>query len=388
MASRGVSVLALFFALLASLLVAVLVYAVVHWLMSTSRRSDPPTRGRAPATFSAESGFVLLLVGAGAALTLLPDYLYVLDNFQTRMNTIFKFYYQAWAMWGIASAYAVYSILGEWAANTNARFPTPLAILRWAARAVFAAVVLVALAANEFAKGLLIALPLIVVYVVIERVVSFAITIFETDEPVKVGPLAVQQIFAAATTILVAAGLVYPAAGVLTETSYFRGIARVELDAIGREVVSITHPALDGTSTMFSLPDDEAAIACLSAYETGDDAVLVEAVGAQYSQYTRAATLSGISNVLGWEGHESQWRGRTYGRIAGSRSADIAQLYSVLDMTMAQPVIDRYGIDYIFVGTLERRNFGVTGGLDKFEQLPAICQYGDSVVYLTNREGE
>ena len=59
-----------------------------------------------------ESGFVLLLILAGMALTLFPEFLYLRDLFGYRINTIFKFYYQAWLMWSVAAAYAL-ATLGE-----------------------------------------------------------------------------------------------------------------------------------------------------------------------------------------------------------------------------------------------------------------------------------
>ena len=65
------------------------------------------------APYAASTGFALLLVGAGALLALFPDYLYLRDNFATRINTVFKFYYQAWLVWSIASAYAAYTILAD-----------------------------------------------------------------------------------------------------------------------------------------------------------------------------------------------------------------------------------------------------------------------------------
>jgi len=61
--------------------------------------------------YAVPTGFALLLVGAGAVLALLPDFLYLRDNFGVRINTVFKFYYQVWLLWAIASAYAAYTIL-------------------------------------------------------------------------------------------------------------------------------------------------------------------------------------------------------------------------------------------------------------------------------------
>lgn len=71
------------------------------------------------APYAAPTGFVLLLVGAGAVLALLPDYVYLRDIFGVRINTVFKFYYQVWLLWGVASAYAAYTILAdvEWHAR-------------------------------------------------------------------------------------------------------------------------------------------------------------------------------------------------------------------------------------------------------------------------------
>lgn len=64
-------------------------------------------------TYSPSAAFALLLVGAGILLTLIPEFVYLRDFFGTRMNTVFKLYYQAWVMFSIAGAYAVYSMFAE-----------------------------------------------------------------------------------------------------------------------------------------------------------------------------------------------------------------------------------------------------------------------------------
>lgn len=53
------------------------------------------------------SSFVLLMIALGALLIIGPDFLYLRDNFGTRINTIFKFYYQAWIVLSLAAAYGV-----------------------------------------------------------------------------------------------------------------------------------------------------------------------------------------------------------------------------------------------------------------------------------------
>jgi len=72
-------------------------------------------------------------------------------------------------------------------------------------------------------------------------------------------------------------------------------------------------------------PDDMAGIRWLRDAPPG---VVVEAVGSSYSEYGRVATLSGQPNVLGWPGHESQWRGGS--AEMGSRQPDIELIYAAV----------------------------------------------------------
>jgi YYY domain-containing protein len=57
------------------------------------------------------SSFILLLIALGALLILGPDFLYLRDQFGYRINTVFKFYYQAWILLSLASAYGAAVLL-------------------------------------------------------------------------------------------------------------------------------------------------------------------------------------------------------------------------------------------------------------------------------------
>jgi hypothetical protein len=51
--------------------------------------------------------FAVTMIGLALILTLVPEFVYLRDMFGTRMNTVFKFYYQAWLLLALASAYGV-----------------------------------------------------------------------------------------------------------------------------------------------------------------------------------------------------------------------------------------------------------------------------------------
>ena len=100
--STGITTLALLVGL------AVVVARLFPRVPRLHELEDAPDTARNVVTYSPATGFALLLAAAGMVLTLTPEFIYLRDNFGVRINTIFKFYYQAWLMFGVAAAYAVY----------------------------------------------------------------------------------------------------------------------------------------------------------------------------------------------------------------------------------------------------------------------------------------
>ena len=62
----------------------------------------------------AATTFALILVFAGLLATLGPELFRIVDVFGNRMNTVFKFYYQAWILLAAASAFGVYYLVSGW----------------------------------------------------------------------------------------------------------------------------------------------------------------------------------------------------------------------------------------------------------------------------------
>jgi uncharacterized membrane protein len=89
--------------------------------------------------------------------------------------------------------------------------------------------------------------------------------------------------------------------------------------------------------------------------------------------------------LLGWGGHEDQWRG-SYDEPA-RREPDIDLLYNGLDPQTTLTLLDKYDITYVYVGSLERQKYN-PNGLAKFENLMDVAfSQGQVVIYQRSATG-
>jgi len=91
-----------------------------------SREAETDLQGT---SHSQSSLFIVLLLSVGALLILGPDFLYLRDNFGYRINTVFKFYYQAWILLSLAAAFAVAVILSEVRGFASALYITVIVLV-------------------------------------------------------------------------------------------------------------------------------------------------------------------------------------------------------------------------------------------------------------------
>lgn len=252
---------------------------------SQKRGRDGDTSAEGVGWIANPAHFVSLLIAAGAVLTLAVEFFYLRDHFGTRMNTVFKFYFQAWTMWGVAAAYALARILIQGP--------------RWAAW------------------------------------VSAA---------------------------LVALGLIYPALAIPTRAREYGG-----------------PPTLDGAAHLRAFyGPDMAAIDWLNEHVEGTP-VILEAPGDRYRAYIyegRVSAFTGLPTLLGWGGHEHQWRGN-YDEPA-RREPDIQTLYTTTDTDQALTLLKRYGIQYVYVGLLEQSRYP-PDGLAKFARIGQVVYDAEGV---------
>jgi uncharacterized membrane protein len=234
------------------------------------------------------------LFGLGFLLIALVEVFYLRDVFDSRLNTLFKIYYQVWILFGLSSAVAIFVLVR--------RLVRPVARVATAATVATAVVILLAypaLASWQWARDW-----------------SWA-----------------------------------------TEGAEWRGLDGL---AFARE----------------RYPDEAAAIDWLAANAAPGD-VIVEAPGCSYQPVgdlptNRISAYTGIPAVIGWPGHEQQWRGgqpALIGAIA-PRQADVAVIYG----DPGSPLADRYGVRWMIDGIYERGDGA--GGCDSTGPYPGMADPG------------
>ena len=121
--------------------------------------------------------------------------------------------------------------------------------------------------------------------------------------------------------------------------------------------------SLDGTAYMSADPvnqGDAQASRGSMPHVTGDT-VIVE--GAQYDEYThngRVSAFTGLPTLMGWGGHELQWRynwlqqpGRA--DTIGQRLNAVAKIYTDTNDQQVLALLHQYSVRYVYVGAAERQ---------------------------------
>lgn len=289
-----------------------------------------------------DRNFALLLTAVAALIGLVIEVVFLKDNFQMRMNTLFKFYFQIWTLWAVVAAYGLWQVLDRAFTPHASQVTTATGRTR----------IIVADGPPRSIQG-------------------------------AAGALAVVAL------LLVASGLLYPFYGAQSRQGLGNGPLK----------------GLDGTAWVGGeQPADLEAIGWLNAHAQAGDRVL-EAGGDEYGRPGRVSAYTGIPTLVAWDNsHEALWRtGQPALRQEiNARRAAVNAIYQGVDPAGGQPltatrlldVLHQYGVTYVFAGAVERSKAGwapqaanqamtaYAEGL--FQQaLPAVfhATAGDTVIY-------
>ncbi len=139
------------------------------------------------------------------------------------------------------------------------------------------------------------------------------------------------------------------------------------------------NPTLDGLAFINRDADGEYDAVEYLRSNADRDATVLEAVGGDYTPFGRISASTGVPTVLGWPGHEVQWRGGADPQ--GSREQDVATIYQTNDIDAAKTLLTKYGVDYVYIGPREREKYS-TDGIGKFSEfMKLVFDEGGVLLY-------
>ena len=221
--------------------------------------------------------FSLLMLAAAFFLLSGAELFRLADFFGNRMNTVFKVYYQAWLLLGIAGSYGIYLLCAR---RAGVRHIGRVLQWTWA--------------------------PVLLVLALVGSYYTVGATLDRT--------------------------------GLLRESHSFQDNTLNGLDYIRTQ----------------SRPEYEAILWLRDEALPGN---IVEAVGNDYSEYGRVSAATGQPALLGWKGHEHQWRGST--EPFEGREEDIATIYQSDSPQIVRRLLAGYDVRYVYMGHRERATYGI-----------------------------
>jgi YYY domain-containing protein len=134
-----------------------------------------------------------------------------------------------------------------------------------------------------------------------------------------------------------------------------------------RTYFGLNRGTLDGVAYVNMIaPGDYEAIKWINENIKGQP-VMLEAPGGAYQFTSHISAMTGLPTVVGWVTHEVLWH-NSWDVITG-RPPGADTIYQTTDEGEATPLIEKYNIEYIYVGYIEKQKYG-PAGLAKFASHP------------------
>lgn len=172
------------------------------------------------------------------------------------------------------------------------------------------------------------------------------------------------KVFAITSVVLILAGITYPVFATYSRSGGFEG-----------------EPALDGAKFLEQRYVNEYnAIQWLN--NLSGTPVVLQSPGYAYKMNTHVTAFTGLPAVIGWAGHEMNWRNRA--ETISERWSEVNAVYTSDDLDEVNGILDKYNVDYIYVGGVEEERYGGHDVRELFEDNPGRFElmYFNSNVHI------
>jgi len=139
-------------------------------------------------------------------------------------------------------------------------------------------------------------------------------------------------------------------------------------------------PELDGAAYVIKEhPQDYQAI--LWFRNLTGQLVVLQVPGELYEWNTAVTTFTGLPTVIGWAGHELNWRFPKRSEI-DSRWSDAGIIYTSGDIQEIEALLKKYNVSYVYFGETEAKRYGSPGLFEEHNDIfEKVFEYGDIAVY-------
>jgi uncharacterized membrane protein len=281
---------------------------------------------------------VLLMLILALLLVVGCEFIYIRDVFENRMNTIFKFYYQVWVLLGIVGAWTAAQV-----GRAYLHRPMPAAL--WLIPAV-----LLLLGAFVYPFQAIDNAIQARTSVAVHRLAEGAVQCAGNqggEQPMRDRLFTGDQEWRQNGRGKAKRTFVEQAEALGLNVEAFRACLATQKDPHEWSLDGLTHMKQN-------YPNDYAGVQWL--WENAEpDAVVLEAVGPEWGYHGRISAATGRPTLLGWDGHELQWRGghpQALAEIDPRRNA-ANLIYQTTNVEEARGLLKAYEVDYVFLGALE-----------------------------------
>jgi len=155
--------------------------------------------------------------------------------------------------------------------------------------------------------------------------------------------------FALISIVLIFAALTYPVLATISRSGNFEG-----------------HPTLDGSAYLTAqYPDEFEAVKWLN--NLSEAPVVLQSPGQLYQLNSHVTAFTGLPTVIGWGGHEKNWRNNK--QPIDERWNEAGKVYTSNNIDTVNEILEQYHVDYVYVGGIEMERYGYDA-LKIFEDNP------------------
>ncbi|MCR5107351.1 MAG: hypothetical protein K6B28_04235 [Lachnospiraceae bacterium] len=113
---------------------------------------------------------------------------------------------------------------------------------------------------------------------------------------------------------------------------------------------------------------------------------IVEAFGESYREDCKLSVFTGACTVVGWNVHEWLWRGNW--EVVGRRVDEVREFYESGDTEYCRSFLDKYDIDYIYLGPRELEKYSVkVSGFSECVSEVWNDEDGDTMIMTVEKAG-